>query len=128
MVKPLLSTALWERIAKFFPARSPQPKGGRPWVPNRNCLQGIIFILRSGMPWEMLPMNLGYGSGVTCWRRLREWQCNGTWNKIHRHLLNELGKKSQIYWSRAVIDSSSSRAVFGGITLGQTLQTALNLG
>lgn len=128
MAKPLLSEVLWEEISQFFPAKPPQPKGGRPWIPDRNCLAGIIFVLRSGISWQMLPLKLGYGSGVTCWRRLREWQENDIWDKIHRYLLNKLGKKGRIDWSRVVIDSASSRAVFGGFTRGQTLQTVLNPG
>jgi len=115
MAKPLLSDALWERIEEFFPPRKPKPKGGRPWISDRSCLTGIIFVLRSGIPWNMMPTEIGYGSGVTCWRRLREWQ------------LNELGQNGRIDWSRAVIDSTSSRAVFGGFIPGKTLQIGQNL-
>jgi len=126
MAKPLLSDALWARVERFFPSREPQPEGGRPWVSDRACLTGIIFVLRSGIPWRMLPSEIGYGSGVTCWRRLREWQQKGVWNKILGHLLDELGQSGRIDWSRAVIDSSSSRAVFGGIILGKTLRIERN--
>ena len=127
MAKPLLSDALWERIEGFFPPRKPQLKGGRPWISDRSCLTGIIFVLRSGIPWNMMPAEIGYGSGVTCWRRLREWQQKGVWDKILNHLLNELGQTGRIDWSRAVIDSASSRAVFGGGIPGKNLQIEQNL-
>jgi transposase len=114
MAKPLLPDALWDRIAHVFPSHPPQPKGGRPWLSDRQCLMGIIFVLRSGLPWSMLPRELGCGSGVTCWRRLRQWQAQGIWERIHRALLSELQYAGALDWSRAVIDSASSRAVFGG--------------
>jgi transposase len=126
MAKPLLPEALWDRIAHLFPPPPPQPKGGRPWLPDRQCLLGILFVLRSGIPWAMLPRELGCGSGGTCWRRLREWQRQGLWDTIHRCLLDELGYAGQIDWSRAIIDSASSRAVFGGPTPGPTPRIAPN--
>ena len=126
MAKPLLPDALWDRIAHLFPPHPPQPKGGRPWLSDRQCLLGIIFVLRSGRPWALLPRALGCGSGVTCWRRLREWQRQGLWDTIHRYLLNELGYAGCIDWSRAIIDSASSRAVFGGPTPGPIPRIALN--
>jgi Putative transposase of IS4/5 family (DUF4096) len=69
---------------------------------------------RSGIPWEMLPQELGCGSGMTCWRRLRDWQEAGIWQLIHFSLLDWLARYGQIDWSRAVVDGSSIRAVFGG--------------
>jgi transposase len=124
MAKPLLPDALWDRIAHLFPPRPEHPKGGRPWLSDRQCLIGIIVVLRSGLPWALLPRELGCGSGVTCWRRLREWQETGLWETIHRYLLDELGYAGGIDWSRAIIDSASSRAVFGGPTRGPTPRTA----
>ena len=79
----------------------PKPKGGRPRVPDRAALTGIIFVLKSGIPWELLPPELGCGSGVTCWRRLRDWQEAGVWDRLHRELLDRLGDADQIDWSRA---------------------------
>ena len=74
MSKPLVSDALWEIIEPLLPPEPPKPKGGRPRVPDRAALSGIIFVLKSGIPWEMRPQEMGCGSGVTCWRRLRAWQ------------------------------------------------------
>lgn len=73
MSTPLLPDALWNLIQPLLPSLPHTPKGGRPRLPDRACLTGIIFVLRSGIPWEMLPQALGCGSGMTCWRRLRDW-------------------------------------------------------
>jgi transposase len=79
-------------------------------------LIGILFILKSGLPLNMLPQEMGCGSGVTCWRRLQEWTEAGVWPELHRRLLRRLGKRGSIRLSRAVIDSASVRAVLGGAT------------
>jgi len=114
MTKPLVSDELWELIAPLLPTENPKPKGGRPRVPDRAALTGIIFVLRSGIPWGMLPKELGCGSPMTCWRRLREWQAAGVWEKAHRVLLNRLRAADQIDWRRAVVDSAYLRALLGG--------------
>jgi transposase len=114
MAKPLLSESLWELIEPLLPPDPPKPKGGRPRVPNRQALMGILFILRTGCPWEYLPKELGCGSGMTCWRRLRDWHAAGVWEKIWRVLLDELGLVDEIDWSHVALDSCSVRAVFGG--------------
>jgi transposase len=116
MAKPILDDDLWRLVEPILPA--PKKRRfrfpGRKPVPNRAALTGIIFVLKTGIPWEYLPGEVGCGSGMTCWRRLREWQKAGVWEKIHRALLNALQEADQIDWSRAVVDSGSVRAVFGG--------------
>src|SRR5438128_2056140 len=87
MRAPLLPDALWSLIQPMLPPAPRRPKGGRPRRSDRACLTGILFVLRSGIPWEMLPQELGCGSGMTCWRRLRDWQERGLWDLIHFVLL-----------------------------------------
>lgn len=114
MAKPLLPDELWEIIEPVLPKLPSRPKGGRPPVSNRKALTGILFVLKTGIGWEYLPLEMGCGSGMTCWRRLRDWHKAGIWDKIHHILLNKLRHADQIDFSRAVVDSSSVRAVFGG--------------
>jgi transposase len=114
MAKPLLPDELWERIEPLLPPELPKPKGGRPRVVDRAALTGILYVLRTGTPWEYLPMEMGCGSGMTCWRRLRDWQAVGVWKKIWQTLLDELGDAGAIDWTTSAIDSFSVRALFGG--------------
>jgi transposase len=114
MANPLVSDGLWERIKPLLPPEPPKPLGGRPRVSDRACLTGILFVLKTGMPWEYLPSEMGCGSGMTCWRRLRDWQEAGVWQAIWRVLLNELGKAGEIDLSTTAMDSCSVRALFGG--------------
>src|SRR5207248_8587262 len=90
MARPLLSDELWAIIEPLLPKRVPGPKGGRPPVGDREALTGILFVLKTGIPWEDLPCEMGCGSGMTCWRRLRDWQADGTWDTVHRALLSGL--------------------------------------
>ena len=113
MVKELVTDKLWETIEPLLPSEAPKPKGGRPRVDDRAALTGIIFVLKSGIPWEMLPQEMGCGSGVTCWRRLKEWHEAGVWEKLHRALLDQLGAADQIDWERACLDSASIPAKRG---------------
>ncbi len=113
MPKPLVTDELWEVIEPLLPKEPPKPKGGRPRLGNRATLADILFVLKSGIPWEMLPQEMGCGSGMTCWRRLREWQAAGVWEMLHRTLLNRLGEAGGIDWSRASLDSASVAAPGG---------------
>ena len=112
----LLDDALWELIEPVLPPDVAKPQGGRPPLDNRRVLTGLIFVLKTGIPWEYLPQELGCGSGMTCWRRLRAWQQAGVWKRVHHILLNQLRAADRIDWSRAVVDSASVRAVGGGRT------------
>jgi transposase len=115
MAKPLLPSELWAILEPFVPPLPPpSPKGGRPPVGNREALTGILFVLKTGIPWEDLPQEMGCGCGMSCWRRLRDWQADGAWDRIHRVLLARLRGASKIDWSRALIDSSHVRAAYGG--------------
>ncbi|SHM13371.1 IS5/IS1182 family transposase, partial [Hymenobacter psychrotolerans] len=100
MAKQLVSDELWDMVEPLLPPVPPRPKGGRPRVDDRAALTGILFVLRSGIPWEMLPAEMGCGSGMTCWRRLRDWHEAGVWQRLHQVLLDRLGQAGQLDWSR----------------------------
>ncbi len=115
MAKPLLDDRLWELIKPLLPVKERRFRyPGRKPLENRAVLTGILFVLRSGIQWELLPQEMGCGSGMTCWRRLRDWQKAGVWSEVHKVLLRELRGADQIDFSRALVDSDSIRAVFGG--------------
>lgn len=116
MAKPLVDDELWSTIKPLLPPPKPRRfrSPGRKPIEARKALTGILFVLKSGMPWEMLPQELGCGAGMSCWRYLRKWQKAGVWQKLHEVLLAKLNAAEKIDWSRAVVDSSSIRAVHGG--------------
>jgi len=92
MPRQLLDDELWKIIEPLLPPSKPRRTRfpGRKPVGNREALTGILFVLISGIPWEMLPQEMGCGSGMTCWRRLRDWQKAGVWDRLHRVLLAKL--------------------------------------
>jgi transposase len=123
MAKPLRPDDLWCRIAPLLPPSRPRPKGGRPPVSDRAALTGILFVLRTRLPWRYLPAEMGCGSGMSCLRRLREWQQAGVWAALHRALLEHMEQAGQLDWSRASLDSTSLAAKKGGLKRGRTLRT-----
>lgn len=121
-----ISKALWKRIKPLIPEVPASPKGGRPRVDDQSALNGIVYVLRTGIPWEDLPQELGYGSGMTCWRRLRDWQAAGVWHRLHHVLLAELRRADKLDFSRASLDAASVASPRGGLTPGRTRPTAAN--
>jgi transposase len=126
MSKPLLPDDLWAVVEPLLPPAPPNPKGGRPRIPDRACLTGILFVLKTGIPWEYLPVEIGCGSGVTCWRRLRDWQAAGVWDRLHRVLLDRLGTADRIDWARACVDTASIPAKKGARRWDRTRPIAAN--
>ena len=125
MAKPLLPDEFWKIIEPLLPPQKLCPRGGRPEVPHRVALTGILFVLKTGIPWEYLPSEMGC-SGMTCWRRLRDFQELGIWDKLHHLFLSALNYAGEIDWSRAIIDSAYVRAVGGGRRPAQIPQIAAN--
>jgi transposase len=116
MAKPLVDDALWDRIEPLLPVVERRYRyPGRKRIPDRQALTGILFVLKTGIPWEDLPQEMGCGSGMTCWRRLRDWNDAGVWDRLHQVLLDELHAAGEIDWSRAVVDSSHVRAKGGRV-------------
>src|SRR3954451_24450885 len=110
----IVSEELWGRIEPLLAKverRFRYPRRKR--LPDRQALQGILFVLCTGTPWMHLPQELGFGSGYTCWRRLDQWQRAGVWNKLHALLLTRLRAAGEIEWSRAVVDGSHLQAKKG---------------
>lgn len=126
MAKSLLTDELWSFIEPHLPKPKRSAKGGRPRAKDRLCLTGIFFVLKTGIPWSDLPREAFGVSGMTCWRRLRDWQKAGVWKKLHERLLDELRRADILDPDLAVIDSTTMRAVFGGSSPGPTPRTAGN--
>ncbi len=122
MAAPLVGDELWQLIQPLLPPPPPRRARypGRRRIDDRRALTGLLFVLKSGLPWEMLPPEMGCGSGMTCWRRLAQWQKAGVWPRLHARLLAHLQAADQIDWSRAVVNSASVRAVGGGKKTGPT--------
>jgi transposase len=116
MAKPILDDELWALIEPLLPPPKPRRSRypGRKPLDDRALLTGILFILQTGLRWDLLPREMGCGSGMSCWRRLRDWQAAGVWDRLHEVLLAKLRAADQIDWSRVVVDSSSIRAVGPG--------------
>ena len=130
MAKPMLSDELWTLIQRLLPppkARRRTHPGRKP-LDDRRALTGILFVLRSGIPWEYLPQEMGCGTGMTCWRRLRDWKKAGVWEHLHKVLLDKLQAAGKIDWSRAVVDSTSVRAMQRGKKRDRVPWTGVNMG
>ena len=114
MAMKLVTDELWEVIEPLLPDEPPKPNGGRPRIDDRAALTGILFVLKSGIPWEMLPQEMGCGSGMTCWRRLKEWQEAGVWGKLHLVLLKSSWRgRPDLLGERASLDPASIPAKRG---------------
>ena len=123
MAKLLVPDDLWTVIAPLLPPERPRPKGGRPPISDRAALTGILFVLRTGLPWEYLPAEMGCGSGMSCWRRLHQWHKAGVWAALHRALLERLDGAGQLDWRRAALDSASVPAKRGATRSARTRRT-----
>ncbi|MFD7703383.1 IS5 family transposase [Streptomyces caelestis] len=114
-----VSDELCSLIEPLLPEPVPKQGGGRPRVPDRQALRGILFVLHTGIQWEYLPQELGFGAGMTCWRRLAEWTEAGVWPRLHEVLLAKLRSVNALDFSRAAVDGSHIRALKGGSKTGR---------
>ena len=126
MARPLLSDEKWQHIQHLFPPPPARPRGGRRRGDYRRVLMGILFVLKSGIPWDALPQELGCGSGMTCWRRLRDWQQDGVWQRLLAFFLEQLRQTDRMADGRLVIDSSLVAAKKGARLPDPTLVIAAN--
>ena len=122
MPQAIVSDTLWRRIEPLLPRpkarnRHRQYAGRKPSDP-RQILTGIVFALRTGVPWEHLPATREWPSGQTWLRWLRRGQRAGGWNRLRVELLSELARAGRIHWERAIVDSASIRAPHGGRQTG----------
>jgi transposase len=121
----VVSDELWELIEPLLPKKERRFRyPGRQRLPDRQVLCGILFVLYTGIAWEHLPQELGFGSGVTCWRRLEEWQRAGVWTRLHALLLAKLRAAGELEWDYAVADSSHVQAKKGAARRGRVRSTA----
>ncbi len=118
----VVDDGLWELIASLLPPWPARAPGPRP-IEDRLCLQPILVVLHTGIGWEELPAELGFGLGMTCWRRLRCWTDAGVFDQLHRILLAELHAAGVIDWSRAVADAAHLRVKKGAPGSGRRRST-----
>lgn len=113
MTKQLLPDFLWARIEIHLPEHAPSPKGGRPRASDYKAMQGILFVLKSGIQWQMLPTEVFGVSGSTCWRRLHEWHEAGVWDEVQALLQRDLDYADRLDWERGMLDADSIPAKKG---------------
>lgn len=123
MATLLVTDELWELVEPILPKHVPSPRGGKPRTPDRVCLTGILFVLKTGIQWEDFPHEMGC-CGMTLWNRLDEWRRAGAWDALHRLLLDRLRGADRIDFSRVVVDASHVRALAGGKKRGRARSTA----
>jgi len=102
----------WKRIEPLLPKNKKGKKGGRPWADNRQVIEGILWVLKSGARWRDLPER--YPSPSTCWRRLKYWEDLGVWVEIWRAFLRELDERGYLDWEETFADGSFAPAKKGG--------------
>lgn len=109
-----VSDEVWDLLEPLLPVSERRLRySGRRRSPDPQALRGILFVLRTGIPWMRMAQELRRRSGFTCWWRLEEWQQAGAWDELHAVLLTRLWAPGEIEWSRAVVDGSRMQASKG---------------
>ena len=109
-----VTDAQWAQMERHLPRPRRSPTGGRPRISHRDVVDGILWVLKTGARWRDLPD--GYPSGATCWRRMREWDEDGTWLALWRAFLGDLEARGRLRWENAFIDGSFASAKKGALT------------
>ena len=109
--KRILTDEHWERIAPYISEHPPSPRGGRPRAPDRECLEGILWLVRTGARWQDIPVDLP--SGSTCWRRLQEWSGEDVLETIHAILIQQLDDLGELDFEELLADATFIRAKKG---------------
>jgi transposase len=113
-----LTDRLWDRVQPLLPPQPQHPKGGRPFVDDRACFEGIVFVLRNGCRWRALDSIPAFPSSVTCWRRHRDWTQAGVWNQVWQLVLEDLHQAGRLDTSELALDASFVEAKKGGTRSG----------
>jgi transposase len=111
--QPQLTDDEWQLVSDVFPVPAPDPRGGRPRIGARRCLEGILWVLRSGARWKDLPRS--FPSYVTCWRRFAEWSRDGVWDQVWRRLVEQLDRRGDVNWEQGFADGTFASAKKGAI-------------
>ena len=111
--KPILTDEQWSKIEELLPKLTSR---GRPWRDSRQTLEGILWVLKTGARWRDLPDDLP--SPATCWRRLRQWEQDGTWEMIWRQFLGQLDRRGWLDWEETFADASFFAAKKGATASG----------
>src|SRR5215216_1003591 len=114
--------ALWRAVAPLLPPEPPKPKGGRPRVPDRVVLTGILYRLRTGCQWKALPNE--FGSGSTCHLRLQQWAAAGVFTAAFVAMLRRYDRRRGIQWTWAALDSATVKSPKGGSSRDRARPTA----
>jgi transposase len=115
--KRVLTDEQWQRVAPHLPEHPPSPRGGRPRADDRECLEGILWLLRTGARWQDIPVDLP--SGSTCWRRLQEWALDGVLEEVQAVLVDELDELGKLDLTELLADATFIRAKKGATTPGR---------
>lgn len=109
--RPELTDEKWAKIEPLLPRLKPGRRGGHPWADTRRVFEGILWILRTGSPWNALPRE--YPAPATCWRRLKRWEEEGVWQDVWQEYLRRLDDKGVLGWEECFIDATFSAAKRG---------------